>query len=209
MRNKSVYLSLLFAAVAFAMSACSGNKSESAENHEGHEGHEGMGHASGGGENLEAGDPQFQVEEKFQNQLGAVFTSYVDLKEALVASDAQAAKAKAVATQASLSDVDMKLLEGAAHNDWMAYVEPMQKSLNDISSADDIEKQRESFSTLSDNLYKSAKAFGLGGKEAYYEYCPMAFNDEGAYWLSNEKQIRNPYFGDKMMTCGQVKEKLK
>ena len=90
----------------------------------------------------------------------------------------------------------------------MSYLTPIQKSLNEIQSSTDIEAQRKSFSTLSDNLYKSVKTFGLGGKSTFYQYCPMAFNDEGGYWLSDNEQVRNPYFGDKMLTCGEVKEKL-
>jgi len=42
----------------------------------------------------------------------------------------------------------------------------------------------------------------------YLEYCPMANNNTGAYWLSNEKEIKNPYFGDKMLKCGSVKEMI-
>ncbi len=102
----------------------------------------------------------------------------------------------------------MKLVTDAAHNDWMNYLTPMQTSLKEIQSGEDIEAQRKSFSMLSDNLYKSAKAFGLGGQEAFYTYCPMAFNDKGAYWLSDKETVRNPYFGEKMLACGEVKEKL-
>ena len=101
----------------------------------------------------------------------------------------------------------MKLLSGAAHNDWMTYLAPIESSLKEIQSSGDVEVQRKSFSTLSDNLYKSIKAFGIG-KDAYYEFCPMAFNNEGGYWLSDQDQIRNPYFGKAMLTCGEVKEKL-
>jgi Cu(I)/Ag(I) efflux system membrane fusion protein len=90
----------------------------------------------------------------------------------------------------------------------MTYLSPMENALKEIQSGDDLETQRRSLSTVSDNLYKSAKAFGLGGTTAYYEYCPMAFNNEGGYWLSKQDEIRNPYFGDKMLTCGEVKEKL-
>jgi Cu(I)/Ag(I) efflux system membrane fusion protein len=72
-----------------------------------------------------------------------------------------------------------------------------------------LEDQRRAFSTLSDSLYVTIKAFGLGGTEAFYDFCPMAFNEEGAFWLSDQEAIKNPYFGDKMLTCGEVKEKLK
>ena len=57
-------------------------------------------------------------------------------------------------------------------------------------------------------MYKAIKAFGLSGETAYYDYCPMAFNNKGGYWLAKEDKIQNPYFGDKMLTCGSVEEKL-
>jgi Cu(I)/Ag(I) efflux system membrane fusion protein len=152
--------------------------------------------------------PQFQVDAQFQQQLANVFQSYVALKDAFVSSDASKVKTEAGATAESLSKVDMAMVSGAAHNDWMNFLGPIQSSLKEIQASSDLEQQRKSFSTLSDNLYKSIKAFGLGGKEAFYEFCPMAFNNEGGYWLSDKSQIRNPYFGDKMLTCGEVKEKL-
>jgi hypothetical protein len=152
--------------------------------------------------------PQFQVDAQFQQQLANIFKSYVVLKDAFVSSDESNVKSAAVATLEAASKVDMTLVSGAAHNDWMNFLAPIQNSLKEIQSTSDLEQQRKSFSTLSDNLYKSIKAFGLGGKEAFYEFCPMAFNNEGGYWLSDQSQIRNPYFGDKMLTCGEVKEKL-
>lgn len=205
MKTRSIFFSLLVAASAFALfSNCSGNKKEdsAAASHDDHAGHtaEDTGVAS---------EPQFQVDENFQQQLGNVFTSYVSLKEAFISSDVEKVKAEASGTSQTVDNVDMKLLTGAAHNDWMTYLTPMQNSLKEIQSSADIEVQRKAFSTLSDNLYKSIKAFGLGGKEAFYEYCPMAFNNEGAYWLSDQEKIRNPYFGDKMLTCGEVKEKVR
>jgi Cu(I)/Ag(I) efflux system membrane fusion protein len=208
MKTKSIYFSLLFAATAFGFFAnCSGDKQERAT--ESHEGHDEDEHASDSSPKTEVSEPQFQVEQKFQEQLSGVFASYVELKDAFVASDAKKVKGEAQGTDQALAKVDMKLLSGAAHNDWMNYLSPIQASLKEIQASGDIEAQRKAFSNLSDNLYKSVKAFGLGGKEAFYDYCPMAFNNEGAYWLSDEPQIRNPYFGAKMLTCGEIKEKLK
>lgn len=154
-------------------------------------------------------EPQFKVDASFQNQLADVFTSYVAMKDAFVSSDAAKVKEHAATTDAALKQVDMTLVTGAAHNDWMTYLAPIQASLKEIQSTQDLAAQRKAFSTLSDNLYKSIKAFGLGGKEAYYEFCPMAFNNQGAYWLSDQDQVLNPYFGDEMLTCGEVVEKLK
>jgi hypothetical protein len=211
MKIRSMFYSLLLSAAAFTFLAnCSGNKKD--DDHAGHDNHatkDTTQHASVSTAATEASEPQFHVDASFQNQLASVFTSYVELKEAFVASDANKVKDEAKQTDEALAKVDMKLVSGAAHNDWMNYLSPIQSSLKEIQASTDIEAQRKAFSNLSDNLYKSVKAFGLGGKEAFYEYCPMAFNNEGAYWLSDQKQIRNPYFGDKMLTCGEVKEKLK
>jgi hypothetical protein len=207
MKTRSIFLSLVFAAAAFALlTNCSGNKKEDSHNHADHDTTE---HPAGTTTSAEASEPQFQVDQKFQDQLSGVFASYVELKDAFVSSDAAKVKKEASETNAALAQVDMTLLSGAAHNDWMSYLSPLQGSLKEIESANEIEAQRKSFSALSDNLYKSVKAFGLGGREAFYEYCPMAFDNEGAYWLSDQKEIRNPYFGEKMLTCGEVKEKLK
>lgn len=211
MKTRSILFTLLFAVTSFAvLTSCSGDKKQNAtEAHEDHEGHDEAEHASGSTGGSEASEPQFQVDQKFQEQLSSVFSSYVELKEAFVDSEAKQVQSEARETKEALAKIDMKLVSGAAHNDWMNYLTPIQNSLDEIQSSDDIEAQRKSFSTLSDNLYKSVKAFGLGGKEAFYEFCPMAFNNEGAYWLSETEKIRNPYFGDKMLSCGSVQEKLK
>ncbi len=201
MKTKSIFLSMLFAATSFAiLSGCSGKKEADTEVHEEHESKEQSSPSVSG--------PQFQVDEKFQGQLASVFTSYVELKDAFVDSDAKKVQKEATDTKETLVKVDMKLVSGAAHHDWMTYLTAIQNSLTEIQSSEDIETQREAFRVVSDNLYKSVKAFGLNGKEAFYEYCPMAFNNEGGYWLSDEATIRNPYFGEKMLTCGEVKEKL-
>ncbi len=210
MKIRSMFYSLLLSAASLTfLASCSGNKKDDHAGHEEHVAKDTTEHASGSTAAAESTEPQFEVDASFQNQLAGVFTSYVELKDAFVASDASKVKGEAKQTDEALAKVDMKLVSGAAHNDWMNYLTPIQNSLKEIQASTDIEAQRKAFSNLSDNLYKSVKAFGLGGKEAFYEFCPMAFNNEGAYWLSDQEQIKNPYFGDKMLTCGSVKEKLK
>jgi len=210
MKAKSILFSLLFAAGSFAVFNC-GSKKESADAdvHDAHEHQDTTKHVSSTSTYAEAAEPTFAVDATFQQQLAGVFTSYVTLKEAFVSSDPAKVKAETGTTLATIGKVDMKLLNGAAHNDWMNYLNGLRTALQSIQATDDIEMQREALSTLSENMYKSIKAYGLGGVHAYYTFCPMAFENQGAFWLSNEEKIRNPYFGDKMLTCGEVKEKLK
>lgn len=166
-------------------------------------------HASGSEDATAATGPLFEVDKLFQEQLVRVLQNYLKVKDAFVASDAALVKAEAGNLRNVIKAVDAKMLTGPALNDWSNYSNNLEMSLSEITGTDDIEAQRTAFSTLSDNLYKSIKAYGLGTMTAYYEFCPMAFNDQGGYWLSDNKEIRNPYFGDKMLTCGRVTEELK
>ncbi len=200
MKIKTQFATLLLIGSAFITLTNCGGKQEAS-----HEGHDMQAEEK---KAPEASTPQFAVDAAFQQQLSGVFTSYVTLKEAFVATDAAKVKTEAANVAKSLAAADMKLLTGAAHNDWMTYLGSMDSALKEMQASDDIEAQRTAFKNLSDNLYKSIKAYGLGGVTAYYEFCPMAFNDTGAYWLSDNSKIRNPYFGDKMLSCGAVEETL-
>jgi hypothetical protein len=71
-----------------------------------------------------------------------------------------------------------------------------------------ITHQREHFALLSNDIYDLAKAFGAE-QVLYRFYCPMVDNGKGAYWISETKEIKNPYFGKKMPTCGSIKEEIK
>ena len=205
-KTRAILFFLMLAAAAFTFTNCGGNKKD--ERHDNH----GETASEKSDESTAASDvapPQFTVETKFQQQLSSVFSVYIMLKEAFITSDAAKVSAQAGVARQSLAGVDMKLLSGAAHNDWMNYLNGMETSLKAIESSSDIASQREALSTLSENLYKSIKAYGLGGATAYYDFCPMAFDNQGGFWLSDAKEIRNPYFGDKMLSCGNVQEVLK
>jgi Cu(I)/Ag(I) efflux system membrane fusion protein len=163
MKTKAIVFSLFLAATAFTFTNC-GSKQE----HDAHDHASADEHASADANSsaAETAAPQFTVDAAFQQQLAGVFKAYVALKDAFVASDASKVKAEAETTQKALAATDMKLLTGAAHNDWMAYHGTMEGALKEIQGASDIEAQRKSFSSLSDTFYKSIKAFGLCGYTA-------------------------------------------
>ncbi len=77
-----------------------------------------------------------------------------------------------------------------------------------ISSTTDIKKQREFFVGLTEETLKILQK-DLNSGQIFLQYCPMAFEGEGGYWLSNSSEIRNPYFGDIMLACGEVSKVLK
>lgn len=146
------------------------------------------------------------VPEEFKTQLTTLIKSYLLIKDALVETDVKATQDAVNPAKFSLSQVDMKLLDGNAHDSWMELLKPIKNSLDKISKINDVEEQRKHFETLSDNLIEAVEIFGISGDSFYKHYCPMAFRDEGAVWLSLDKEIRNPYFGDKMLTCGEIQK---
>ena len=84
----------------------------------------------------------------------------------------------------------------------------MVKGLTGILTEKDIEKQRASFEVISDALIDLLQLIKPKGIETYNQFCPMAFNDKGASWLSSADSIMNPYYGKKMLHCGEVKEEF-
>ena len=147
-----------------------------------------------------------ETPEAFRKQLTSFVHSYLDLKDALVKSDVKATLSTIDPAQSNLAKVDMKLLDNEAHEIWMELLKQLQGSLDKIAESKDVDGQRKHFETLSDNLIEAIEYFGLMGSTIYKQYCPMAFRDKGSYWLSNEIEIRNPYFGEMMLNCGEVKE---
>lgn len=149
------------------------------------------------------------VDRAFTQQLKELLTPYLKIEDALVASDAKSASAQTSAFSTALKNVDMGLVKGDAHVKWMEQLKSLETATKLILSAGDIEIQRAAFSKLTDALYSSIKIFGVEGLDAYYQFCPMAFDNKGAFWISDEKEISNPYFGEKMLRCGETKETLK
>ncbi|PHR69664.1 MAG: efflux transporter periplasmic adaptor subunit [Lutibacter sp.] len=151
---------------------------------------------------------RISVDSKFQNQLKVVFDDYIKLKNALVNDNSDVAKDAAGLIISSLGKVDMKLLkDNTAHTNWMTFEKEIKSSANSIANVVEIEKQRGHFIHLSSHLTSAIQLFGVN-QEIYSEFCPMANDNKGAYWLSLEKEIKNPYFGDKMLNCGSVKETI-
>ena len=150
-----------------------------------------------------------EAPQAFRAQLGGLVQAYLPLKDALVASDLSAARVALASFGESLKTVDMTLLAGDAHDYWMAQSRALAAHAEQVAAEDSLEGVREQFAYLSAALITTVKAFGLAGEgSVYVEHCPMALDDEGADWLSAEPVVRNPYFGDAMLSCGAVTDTL-
>ncbi|WP_162051909.1 DUF3347 domain-containing protein [Pontibacter pamirensis] len=146
------------------------------------------------------------VAESMKTQISQLVSQYMIMKDALVASDASAAKASANEVLEIARAMPVATLTG----DEKAYAEEKREavvnSATQIAQANDVEAQRENFEQLSESVFAMTKAFDAADQTLYYQHCPMALNNQGAYWLSSNEEIRNPYFGEKMLKCGSTEE---
>lgn len=134
--------------------------------------------------------------------VNALMTDYLKIKSALVDGNEKQASKSAVTLNDHLKSFDKSYFTTAQKKEFDAIEQNLLTSSAEIATQY-LDEQRKSFKTLSDNIYVLAKNFATG-QTVYKEYCPMY--EGGASWLSTEKEIRNPYYGDKMMKCGTVKE---
>ena len=130
-----------------------------------------------------------------KTSLDPVLTAYYKVKNALVESDA-----KTVATEA-------KELAGLLEKAQKVVGDEAYQAAQAMATSTDIEAQRTQLGSLTAGVYQAVKK-GKPEEAVYYAYCPMANGNNGGYWLSEKKEIANPYFGSKMLKCGSVKETL-
>jgi len=130
-------------------------------------------------------------------QSSQLLQSYFNIKNALVAGNANGASASAEQFVKTINDVDSKTIDDATRI-------ALLKDAMQISGTKNIQQQRDHFATLSTDMYALVKEVKLNSVPIYYSYCPM----RKSYWLSNDKVIKNPYFGNAMLTCGKVTETI-
>ncbi|EMR02721.1 hypothetical protein ADICEAN_02138 [Cesiribacter andamanensis AMV16] len=149
-----------------------------------------------------------QASPEMQQHIQQLTESYLSIKNALVKGDAAAAKTAAEKLLARLNSFNAGKLSQEQQTAYSAKASELKEDAEHIIGTGAVSHQRDHFATLSKRIYELNKAFEANSSTLYYQYCPMAFNNKGGYWLSAEQEIRNPYFSDKMLKCGRITETL-
>lgn len=144
----------------------------------------------------------------FKQQLGSAIEAYLRLKDALVATNAETAAVQAKAFTDAVEGISSDGITGEALEYWRQQRGALMAHSKQIAETEAVAKQRTQFDFLSQALISTVKAFGAAEQTYYVQHCPMAFDWEGADWISDVEEIRNPYFGDEMLACGTVEETL-
>lgn len=129
---------------------------------------------------------------------GQLLTIYYTIKDALVNGQPELAARQATTFTAAARNIVHKDLHENNRTDLI-------KDAGLIAATKDIKKQREYFSTFSADMLHLVHDIKLSEAAVYQMYCPM----KKAGWLSKESNVRNPYFGSSMLTCGTVTETIK
>ncbi len=146
----------------------------------------------------------------FNERFTSLLTSYYRLKDAFVASNDTMAATRAKALIASADHLNLKEVKADSSIVEMAnqYIGSISSEAKALVAEPNLEAKRKAFQMISDNMYDLVRTVHFDKEIVYHQYCPMAFNDAGAYWLSQSSDIKNPYFGKKMLTCGEVKDSI-
>lgn len=149
------------------------------------------------------------VSKEVKESLQPLFNSYLSIKNALANDNFEQAIEEAKAFELELTRINMSIFKGEAHNVWMKHSAQAKKANYSLTKSKDIDLARKHFVTLSEQMVMLAKTFEPTQKTLYIQHCPMANEDNGADWISTEQEIKNPYFGEAMLKCGEVKTTIK
>lgn len=138
-----------------------------------------------------------QASAKIVTDKSQLLDLYYNIKDALVTGNSNEAATKATAFVTTLQAIDEKAISSDNRNALLKYA-------GLIAATKELQHQRELFADFSTNMATLLKAVKLTDKPVYQAYCPM----KKAYWLSNTKEIKNPYYGLAMLTCGKVTDTI-
>ncbi len=148
------------------------------------------------------------VDATMDSPIKVILKGYLDMKKALANDDDKGAADAGNELVKNFDGFDKNSLNAEQVKVFDDIKEDAREHAEHIgANVGNIEHQREHFETLSQEVYELAKVTGAGQK-LYYTNCPMYNNNKGANWLSETKEIQNPYLGKSMTTCGSVKEEI-
>ena len=105
--------------------------------------------------------------------------------------------------------IAMSSFSNASHMKWMELNKTIGEHTQAIANTGKLDEQRKQFIELSNAMISLVKTFQAPENTLFVQFCPMADDNKGAFWLSKENQVRNPYYGDQMLTCGEVREEVR
>lgn len=154
----------------------------------------------------------------FNKSLESLMGAYYAMTEGFVNWDTVAVAKAAGELKEALDSLKLSELQKdtVIYESAMGSWDNMKNELAGLTEDPTIEKKRESFNMVSQNLYDFLRIIRYDAGKVYFQECPMAFGDDKpGNWLSKTAEVRNPYLGTKdpkykdgMLNCGGPKDTI-
>lgn len=203
--NKQLFTTAIISALI--LSACTNN--ESKNEHDGHDMKDTAQHTTAVADDKDlktVAVKYIDVDATAASAVKLIVDHYLHIKNALANDNPEEAANGGKAMAEAVKKVDKSLLTAEQKKAYDEITSELQDHAEHVAkNASDIKHQRSHFILMSEDMYSLVKAFGAG-RPLYHDHCPMANDNKGAMWISELKEVKNPYFGAKMLTCGSVEE---
>ncbi len=148
----------------------------------------------------------------FNQSFDKLLTSYFLIKDALFAGDTLKANSAAATLIVAADSLKTEEIKGDTSGALKATAQDFAGTISGwgkgLIGEKGIEAKRKEFEMISDALWSLTRTVKYSGQKLFYQYCPMAFDNKGAYWMSNQREIKNPYFGEIMPVCGSLEDSV-
>lgn len=148
----------------------------------------------------------------FNQSYNTLLAAYIGLKDALIAGDTTKVNAAAGGVKTAADNLKVDDIQGDSSGDIKAtarsFASTISGSAQNTAAEGSLSAKRKEFELIAEALWNLTRTVKYDGQKLFWHYCPMAFNNRGAYWLSDNRQVRNPYFGHEMLECGSVQDSL-
>lgn len=168
----------------------------------------GSGHDHGKMPMAQTGSMKIEVSKEVRSELENVVNHYLILKDALVKDNLDIAKKEALTLEKLIKKADGLKFSPEAKISWDKLSAQLKQRSTQLSEAKNIEEIRAGFDEFSAEMIMLATIFQPTSKKLYIQHCPMADNDRGADWLSLSPDVKNPYYGSAMLSCGEIKKEI-
>jgi hypothetical protein len=153
-----------------------------------------------------------QNSESFNQEFAKLLASYFSLKESFISGDSvkiNSAASKLMVDADSLNVTDLHGdTSGTIRENAQYFTGTISGSANAIRGEVQLEDKLKELDMITDALWSLTRTVKYDRQKIYYLFCPMAFDNRGAYWLSDNREVRNPYFAGKMPDCGEVTDSV-
>jgi Cu(I)/Ag(I) efflux system membrane fusion protein len=148
--------------------------------------------------------------EAFNQSFKKILDRYYQLKDHFIAENIPMIDSSANQLSNSMDSLLINELkaDSTVQSTAKSYIDGISAEIKGLLGEKDIEAKRKSFQMISEQLYDLIRTVQYDQAIVYHAFCPMAFNNDGASWLSNTSIISNPYLPKSMLNCGEVRDSI-